>query len=131
VINSRGEIVVWAVSGWQEQARIQVGLRETTTLLFARDGESLFTAGPETETTQWRIATRQPIATFKGHSSLVMAATISPDGRLLATGSADTTVRLWDLTTRMELATLVGGAGQIHSLTFSKDGRTIAVGSFE
>jgi WD40 repeat protein len=130
VINPHGDLVVWALKGWKEQARINAGAVNAT-LLFGPDGESLLAAGPNDEITQWRIATGERMATFRGHSSFVTSASISPDGRLLATGSHDTTVRLWDFATRRELGTFVGGAGEIYSLTFSRDGKTIAAGSYE
>jgi WD40 repeat protein len=130
VINPQGDIVVWAVKGWEVQARIKAGAMNAT-LLFAPDGESLLAAGPQDEIVQWQIATRECVGVFRGHSNVVTSASISPDGHLLATGSQDTTVRLWDLAARRELAKFSGGAGEIHSLTFSTDGKTIAAGSYE
>jgi WD40 repeat protein len=130
VIDPSGDIVVWSVKGWLEQARIKARLRNGW-VLFAPDGDSVVSGGPNDDITVWRVATRESLGTFRGHKAGVRAASISPNGRLLATGSDDTTVRLWELATRREVAKLVGGAGAICCLAFSEDGRTIATGSYE
>jgi WD40 repeat protein len=49
----------------------------------------------------WEVTTRKALATFRGHSGIVVDTVFSPDGKTLATASGYRDrgeVKLWDLT---------------------------------
>ncbi|MFO0905980.1 MAG: WD40 repeat domain-containing protein [Pirellulales bacterium] len=67
--------------------------------------------------------------TFRGHTSVVVAAAFSPDGKTLASASYDGTLKLWDMTTGREAATLGEYKGCLGYVAFSPDGKTLATGA--
>jgi RNA polymerase sigma factor (sigma-70 family) len=79
----------------------------------------------------WDVASREELATLRGHEDTVRLLTFSPDGKTLVSACA-AEVRLWDVAGRKERATLkvaAGGSDEIPSLLFSPDSRTLAVAS--
>jgi WD40 repeat protein len=74
----------------------------------------------------WDVASRQNVATLKGHESYVLSVAFSPDGKTLASGSYDKSVKLWDVATRQHVVTLKGHESYVLSVAFSPDGKTLA-----
>src|SRR5262249_16229786 len=68
----------------------------------------------------WGQARGDELATFTGHSNVVVDVLFSPDGKTLASCSQDRTIRLWDIPTRKTLATIAQTFP--HSLGISPDG---------
>jgi WD40 repeat protein len=126
-VTAAGDIHVWNEKGWSEFPFTKA---KAVWVRFAADEDSLLAFGQTNEVVLWSIATQKRMGAFRGHSSTVKAASVSPDGRLLATGN-DTIVHVWDIATQRELSRLAGGAGEINSVAFCKDGKTIATGSYE
>lgn len=94
-------------------------------LTFAPDGQSLFTGTYNGNIAQWRLADRQLVRLFKGHTGLVFQVTCSPDGKLLASGSSDSTVRLWDLSTGELFYTLRGHTSSVTVVMFDPSGDSL------
>jgi WD40 repeat protein len=52
----------------------------------------------------WDVATRQELATLKGHGGEVWSVAFSNDGKTLASGSEDRSVKLWEAATEKQVA---------------------------
>lgn len=66
---------------------------------------------------------------LKGHSKVVVCASISADGEYVATGSKDCTIKVWELTTGNLVATLAKHTAPIACVTFTPDGEHVVSGS--
>jgi WD40 repeat protein len=94
------------------------------------DDRFLVTADRKGVVKVWDLATKEPVASLRGHTNEVQRAVFSPDGHTLATCSTDQTVRLWDVATWTERARLRG----VHEMTvtsvaFSPDAKLLASAS--
>ncbi|MGB2842621.1 MAG: TIR domain-containing protein [Halobacteriota archaeon] len=69
------------------------------------------------------------IRTFKGHSSLVTAVSMSKDGKYALSGSYDETLILWDVATGEPLRTFNGHSDSVNAVSMSKDGKNALSGS--
>jgi len=76
----------------------------------------------------WDAAIKEPLQTFKGHSSLVRSVAFSPDDKQVVSGSGDGTVRLWDAVTGALLQTFEGHTSGVNSVAFSPDGKLVVSG---
>jgi WD40 repeat protein/transcriptional regulator with XRE-family HTH domain len=72
-----------------------------------------------------------PLATLQGHSSGVLAVTLSGDGGLLASGSLDGTVRLWQTPSGRPLVALQGHNGGAVAVALSGDSGLLASGGLD
>jgi serine/threonine protein kinase len=97
----------------------------------AADGRTLATGSHDRTAILWDLATREEVATLKGHTGPVLVR-FSPDGKILATAStADPFVKLWDAGTGKERRDLPGHAPGVADLRFSPDGRRLGVVSVD
>jgi WD40 repeat protein len=100
-------------------------------VLFSPDGRLLAETSGKT-VKLWNVAithsagTRQPVATFGGHTSWIPALAFSQDGKLLASGGGDSLLRLWDVGARRQVGVLRGQKAGIRSTAFSPDDHTLA-----
>ena len=62
-------------------------------MCFSPDGRTLATTVDNVKL--WSVATRQEVATLRGHTRNIFAARFSPDGNLLVTSDYEGAVRLW------------------------------------
>jgi WD40 repeat protein len=69
--------------------------------------------------------------TLAGHSSGVLAVTVTPDGRNAVSGSFDKTLKVWELATGREVRTLAGHLGGVTSVAVTPDGLYAVSGSFD
>ena len=93
-------------------------------LAFTPDGRHLLGGSTDGWTRAWSTTTWKPVTRrLTGHTSEVVAGSMSPDGRTLATGSADGIVRLYDLRTQRPVgAPLPAVANRQVAPEFSPDG---------
>ena len=71
------------------------------------------------------------IRTFKGHSNLVMAVSMSRDGKYALSGSDDETLILWDVATGKPLRTFNGHSDAVNAVSMSRDGKYALSGSYD
>lgn len=115
-------------------AAIKVLARQDATvdhLSIAPDGSKVLTgigAGPGLTNNVFSIPSGERLASFSGHSNIVLATAISPGGTTAATGGFEGEIYLWDLQTKQTKQRLAGGGNMIWSVGFSSDDRSIAWG---
>ncbi|PSM30747.1 WD40 repeat domain-containing protein, partial [Haliangium sp. UPWRP_2] len=77
----------------------------------------------------WDAKSGSPLATLKGHTNWVLAASFSPDGTRVVTASDDGTARLWDAKSGSPIATLKGHTSPVQAASFSPDGARVVTAS--
>jgi hypothetical protein len=71
----------------------------------------------------------QVLQTLNGHTSFVMAISITPDSKWAISGSDDKNCILWELTTGEALRTLKGHLASVNAVSITPDGRLAISGS--
>jgi len=109
-------------------------LRNLAALAVAKDGVLLVLAG-DNQVVLWNSATRQTVATLRGHSGAVNDISFNRDGSRIITAGQDGTVRLWDTVSGRALLVLDAHAQGVRSarligddrelLTVGRDGRVL------
>ena len=97
-------------------------------VVFSPDGEYLAAGDTKGDIILRRVADRQPIMRFRGHTAWVVSLDFSPDGKTIASGSCDCTAKLWDVATGTCLHTLKEHKHEVWSVAFSPDGQILATG---
>jgi DNA-binding beta-propeller fold protein YncE len=103
-------------------------------LAYSPDGKLLALAGYQ-EVRLVDPATKQELATLKGHAGNVRSIAFSRDGKLLAAAGGlparSGEVLIWDVEQRKLLDTIHGHADCIYGVAFSPDGKSIATASYD
>jgi WD40 repeat protein len=103
-------------------------------LAYSPDGKLLALAGYQ-EVRLIDPATKQELATLKGHAGNVRSLAFSRDGKLLAAAGGlparSGEVLIWDVEQRKLLHTIHGHADCIYGVAFSPDGKSIATASYD
>jgi DNA-binding beta-propeller fold protein YncE len=103
-------------------------------LAYSPDGKLLALAGYQ-EVRLIDPATKQELASLKGHAGNVRSIAFSRDGKLLAAAGGlparSGEVLIWDVVGRKLLHTIHGHADCIYGVAFSPDGKSIATASYD
>lgn len=103
-------------------------------LAYSPDGKLLALAGYQ-EVRLIDPATKQELASLKGHAGNVRSIAFSRDGKLLAAAGGlparSGEVLIWDVVERKLLHTIHGHADCIYGVAFSPDGKSIATASYD
>jgi WD40 repeat protein/serine/threonine protein kinase len=97
-------------------------------LIFAADGQRLYSASADQTIRIWDVGERRPLATLRGSRDEVQGLALSPDGTTLASASKDGVVAFWDAEPRFEeeQPRLIA-LGQWSWSAFAPDSRVLAV----
>ena len=93
------------------------------------DGSRITSGSVDKTVRVWDVATKECVATLKGHTDGVFAVCGLGDGSRIASGSGDNTVRVWDVATKECVATLEGHTRYVMAVCSLGDGSRIASGS--
>ena len=86
---------VWSLATGEPLAAMDAG--NVRAVAYSPDGDRLATAGDDTTTRVWDVATGKETLTLFGHTDRVSDVMFSPDGGRLASTSVDGTVRMYAL----------------------------------
>jgi WD40 repeat protein len=132
------DILLWEAMTGGQPRRLQGHTEPVDTLVFARDGLTLFSGGRDNRLLQWDVKTGQPVLSLDGLRTDVVALAVSPDGELLVSGSTSVEydqqgenpayerqpIRVWDAKTGEYLRGF--DYADVVSLEFGPDGSWIA-----
>jgi hypothetical protein len=94
-----------------------------TTLVFSRDGKTLFAAGLDPGVLRWDLTTGERLATL-GSDRYVSSLVLTRDSKTLVSAGAYGVIRLWDAGTGKEVRSFEGGLKGVMAV--SPDGKTVA-----
>jgi WD40 repeat protein/serine/threonine protein kinase len=98
-------------------------------IIFHPEDRWLATASLDRTIKIWNPATRDLLATLRGHTGFISGLACSHDGqRLFSSGTEDKTVRVWDVANEREVLELRGHTGACQSLAFDPRGDRLASG---
>ncbi|KAG6382170.1 WD40-repeat-containing domain protein [Boletus reticuloceps] len=101
--------------------------RDTTCVLWSRDGNRLFSASGDKKIRCWNAQTGEQIGhPWIGHTNIVYSLSLSPDGSILASASEDRTVRFWDATTGDPIGQHLRHGKRVSDVSFSPSGEFVA-----
>lgn len=91
-----GKLRQWAVDESPEALReIAAHNGAVTALLYAADGQTLYSGGADNQVKAFAAADGKPLRAYAGHAAAVADVTLSGDGALVASVAADKTLRVW------------------------------------
>lgn len=127
----RGNIMLWDFDSQTEIRTYKGHTSGISSLVFAPDNRSLFSASFDNTIKQWATDADRLIRTYEGHQMLikeqydevgVTCLDISPDGKTLVSGGIDHTVILWDVTTGIIKKRIEAHQDAVLKVKFSADG---------
>lgn len=116
-----GSVRLWDIGTSQPLRTMSNG----TPAIFAPDGQSILTRGPNNTAQRLDITTGKVLATYAGHTGPIDVLAFAQNGARIVTGSEDRTARIWDATTSKTLWTLGGNAGPVYNAAISADGKRV------
>ncbi len=101
-INAGGMVELWNVATGQLVRTLEIRsssrYRDTVSVAFSPDGQTLASGNSEGTIHLWNMATGQLLRTLSGHVDQVSSVAFSPDGQTLVSAGKGGLVKLWDLT---------------------------------
>jgi len=128
--DASGLVTVRNTAGWRMLARLQHA-GGATSVAFAPDGESLFTAGYDGAVRQWELPSGKLVGELKGAVGPLWSLDVSPDGTRIAAAGEDRVIRIWTLDQPTKPLLLRGHERNVWEVRFSPDGKQLASGSFD
>jgi len=128
--DASGLVNVRDTAGWHVLVRLQHA-GGATSVAFAPDGKSLFTAGYDGVIRVWDLASGKLIGELKGAVGPLWSLDVSPDGSRIAASGEDRVIRIWTLAQPAQPLLLRGHERNVWEVRFSPDGKQIASGSFD
>lgn len=123
-----GTIRLWDLSSDREIKKLQGHKNLIVALAFAGDGQTLVSAGQDSQTLIWDWGSGRVVRTLN-HAAPIDALALSADGSRLATAGDDRLTKVWEVATGTQVAVLKGHTAPVWSVAWSPDGRTLASGS--
>jgi WD40 repeat protein/beta-lactamase regulating signal transducer with metallopeptidase domain len=104
---------------------------DPVTVVFARDGRTLFVGHPDGTLCSWEVSTGKLLRKLQAHDVAVQSLALSKDSKYLATGSRDKAVRLWEAETGRLRHTIQAHEHYVQAVAFHPDGKTLASGGLD
>jgi WD40 repeat protein len=115
------------VASGAEIRRWQAHEGATLSLIFTPDGLGIETAGGDSFTTLWDVATGNQLLVLKTGEKAALSVAMTADQRLMAVGSGDNVVRLWDMTNGIEIGLpLANFTDWVYGVDFNPGGTMLA-----
>ena len=119
-----GEVKIWNINDASAR-HLCTHVDGAAALTFSPDGETLATAGNDSDIKIWALSDGETLMKLQGHDEGVVSVAFHPNGRWLASGSDDDTVIIWDLQTK-EIHRRLKHDDDVNTVSFSKDGTRLA-----
>jgi WD40 repeat protein len=126
VTADQGQLRLWDVATGRERLPFPGHPGTIDQLVYARDGKTLSSRGPDGTVIRWDVATAQPLSRAEIAGPVDGSFVFSPDGRILVPASGPAPVSLWGVATGKELSRLHGHDKVINAAAFSPDGKALA-----
>ena len=123
-----GDVQLWDARSGARRGVLH-GDNEVRSLAFDPEGQRLAAGRRNRSIVLFSVRSREVLATFEGHESLVSCLTFSPDGSRFVSGSYDGTLRVWSPDSAESLLTLHGHTQAVTAVAFDAAGETLASSS--
>jgi len=127
--NAAGDVTLRQSPDWHavRQLRVPGGV---TSVAFAPDGTTLFTAGYDGIVRSWNVADSRLTDQLKGANGTIWSLDVRPDGGEVAAAGEDGLIRIWNLKTRA-VRIFKGHERNVWEVHYSADGKTLASAGFD
>lgn len=97
-----------------------------TSVVFSRDGKTMFTAGFDGMVHIWDASTQAELGAFEGQGGPISDLAVSPDGKRVVAAGYNQAATVLDVETGSELLRLDGHMTVVQAVAYSPDGQVIA-----
>jgi WD40 repeat protein len=124
-----GAVSLWDTDlGKQKQPSPTTDLKGFQAVAFADNGRVLVTAGYDTPTRVWDIASGKKLHELGREPGAITAIAVSPDGRRVAVGGQAGGIRIWDVATGADACPVPGHRAWMWKAAVAPDGRVAVTG---
>ena len=125
-----GNVHRWDISGEEPAAKEKLTAHHgwVEGLVFAPEGETLYTADSWGQICAWKYAEENPQPLWKqeeAHDGWIRSTALSKDGKLLATGGKDLKVRVWSAADGKLVKEFPGNEEEVYSVAIHPDGKSV------